>query len=894
MWRILFVCNAWARVSYAGHFLTACSLGALTLNHAALPVPARADIPLSNRIASFLTVERVLWAVLIVIAIWTRFWDLGYRAQHHDESLHSYYSGLFATGDRLYVHHPLMHGPFLFHANALVYRLFGDNDTTSRLIPAVFGVAIVWMPWLLRSKSLLGRWGALAAGYMLLISPAMLYYTRYIRHDPYMVAGCLLLAIAVFRYLEQPQRRWIIIAFATVAFLLANHELVLATFLIMVTILWGSLLLTHLRPLIPVHVVAFVFLGIAAWLWLDHPWPPIPWSRPASSALDSGEAFVFLKILGPVVLAVIAILAVIALVRNQVLALAASAGLAFAGAAWLWIASDRIPPIRPWNDDLNVDLNSFLTTSEFYWAALQHPFVQAVLITVAMFLIACFVTIRWMLNGKSPDEDGPGYLLGDAKPNSVAYGVLHALRDPTGLLIGIFVCVAFWVVLYTTWFTNPGGIGSGTYETNGTILYWLGQHDVQRGAQPWFYFILLGLQYEWLTVTLAAAGSLLLTWRLLRWLAGGEHGPNLLWKLFIVGWFAGTLLVLSWAGEKMPWLIMHIVLPASLVGGWVMNTVIEGALAWMKRQESEDRKLLRYGTFALFGGLVLLAMSWFFITARLTWVEWSPSDVGGWVRTLPASTLNDWWKLTVPALAAMFLIATAIWVLGTRRTIYTTLAATVALMSLFQVHVGFRAAYIDGDLAVDTLIYNTISADMTQFTDDMDELSLIVHGDNSISIAYDQCRMQWPTHWYLNSHDFPNARSMSYSAMDNPDVILVAQDSRECGWPDQIPGYTPQLYALRVHEREDDHYRRFAIAPEIPMGRSAWITPGQAHDLPAVLQSIASSLRFATTPEGQQKIFRQVMYRDQSAPQTVYYMTVWVRNDLVPDYNNVRYGETLP
>ncbi len=41
-------------------------------------------------------------------------------------------------------------------------------------------------------------------------------------------AGALLLAIAVFRYLERPQRRWIIVAFLTVAFLLTNHEIVFA------------------------------------------------------------------------------------------------------------------------------------------------------------------------------------------------------------------------------------------------------------------------------------------------------------------------------------------------------------------------------------------------------------------------------------------------------------------------------------------------------------------------------------------------------------------------------------------------------------------------------------------------------------------------------------------
>lgn len=130
--------------------------------------------------------------------------------------------------------------------------------------------------------------------------------------------------------------------------------------------------------------------------------------------------------------------------------------------------------------------------------------------------------------------------------------------------------------------------------------------------------------------------------------------------------------------------------------------------------------------------------------------------------------------------------------------------------------------------------------------------------------------------------------------MSSPDVILVAQDSRECGWPDRIPGYTAQVYTLRVHETESAHYRQFAIAPELPPNYSAWGSPENPHDLPAVIRSIWDSLVYATTPEGQQKVFRQAMFRDQSATQTVYYMTVWVRNDLLPQYNDVRYGEDHP
>src|SRR5690606_23872856 len=148
-----------------------------------------ASRPAWRRWLPAMTVQNVLWVVLILAAVVSRFWDLDYRTLHHDESLHTYYSWGFFNGSIPYVHSPLMHGRFLFHATALVYAIFGVSDATSRFIPALFGVLLVWLPWLLRGRRFLGPWGAMATSFMLLISPSFLYYTRYIRHDPYTAAG---------------------------------------------------------------------------------------------------------------------------------------------------------------------------------------------------------------------------------------------------------------------------------------------------------------------------------------------------------------------------------------------------------------------------------------------------------------------------------------------------------------------------------------------------------------------------------------------------------------------------------------------------------------------------------------------------------------------------------
>ena len=79
---------------------------------------------------------------MIVVAALLRLFLLGERSMSHDESMHAYFSWLFLqNGD--YRHDPALHGPLLFHVNALVYFLFGVGDATARLAPALAGCGLV-------------------------------------------------------------------------------------------------------------------------------------------------------------------------------------------------------------------------------------------------------------------------------------------------------------------------------------------------------------------------------------------------------------------------------------------------------------------------------------------------------------------------------------------------------------------------------------------------------------------------------------------------------------------------------------------------------------------------------------------------------------------------------
>ena len=147
--------------------------------------------------------EAAAYLVIFLLALFTRFYMLEDRVMSHDESLHTRFSyNLYNEGN--FQHTPLMHGPVLFHATALSFYLFGDSDFSGRIYTAILGLIMVMFPILLRKW--LGPWGALLASVMLLISPLLLYYNRYIRHDTPSILFGMIMAYCILMYLDGSPR----------------------------------------------------------------------------------------------------------------------------------------------------------------------------------------------------------------------------------------------------------------------------------------------------------------------------------------------------------------------------------------------------------------------------------------------------------------------------------------------------------------------------------------------------------------------------------------------------------------------------------------------------------------------------------------------------------------
>src|SRR5699024_5452764 len=80
-------------------------------------------------------------------------------------------------------------------------------------------------------------------------------------------------------------------------------------------------------------------------------------------------------------------------------------------------------------------------TRHFYESIFTHPFVVGLYVVGIVFLIGCAIALRWQVAHSDRDGSMNDVLFGDAEPNTVAYGVYHALRDPAGLGIGVLVAL---------------------------------------------------------------------------------------------------------------------------------------------------------------------------------------------------------------------------------------------------------------------------------------------------------------------------------------------------------------------------------------------------------------------------------------------------------------------
>jgi len=177
---------------------------------------------LSQKIKSIFTFERTFFLIL-VIAFILRFAFLDLKLLHHDEAIHSWFCYELLTKGA-WQYDPSYHGPFLYFVTTAMFALLGPSDWTARLLPSLSGFAIVPLVYCVYRLGYLTKNQTLVAGLLIAISPDMVYFSRFLRHDIFMLLLTMLFVVAVLYYFERGQTRFAVVAAIAAACALSCKE----------------------------------------------------------------------------------------------------------------------------------------------------------------------------------------------------------------------------------------------------------------------------------------------------------------------------------------------------------------------------------------------------------------------------------------------------------------------------------------------------------------------------------------------------------------------------------------------------------------------------------------------------------------------------------------------
>ncbi len=152
------------------------------------------------------TLER-LFFLIVCLGAFLRFFFLDYKLFHHDEAIHAWFSyDLLTKGS--YTYDPMYHGPFLYYVTTAMFWLFGDNDVVARTLPALFGTLTLILVYYIYKLGYLNGRQTLVAALFIALSPDLVYFSRFLRHDVFQLFFTLLIIVAGLLYLEHKKLRF--------------------------------------------------------------------------------------------------------------------------------------------------------------------------------------------------------------------------------------------------------------------------------------------------------------------------------------------------------------------------------------------------------------------------------------------------------------------------------------------------------------------------------------------------------------------------------------------------------------------------------------------------------------------------------------------------------------
>ncbi len=725
-----------------------------------------------------LTVETLIFVLIIILAIISRLYHLGDRVFSHDENLHVFFSWLFSIG-KGYQHTPLMHGPLQFHLLALTYFFFGAGDFTARLPQALSSILTIMLLW--KWRQYLGRTGTIIAAGLTLISPFMLYYGRYARNEAFIGVFFLLTLYAILRYLETGKHRYLVLlTIATVLHFTSKETAFIYT--------------------------AQALLFLAA--YLINRVSKAPWAY--KKALNG---FIIVLTIGVVIMGISFGMAVYN--RAQIATDASQTAAPIIPGQIAGASSSLIGQLTSVTFLLIIAGITFIVAGillifGYGWKNLLRERSFDMLILLGTFVLPQLAAFPITALGWNPLEyqfTWPGWNLSALwEQVPVRTAVVFLTLCLASIVIGIFwnkkrwplYAALFWLIytiFYTSIFTNWQGFFTGTV---GSLGYWLQQQGVHRGDQPWYYYLLVQIPiYEFLPALglwLAAyfgfrhrSPTLLQSNKPINSTEISESSPsshivlttstkeialsegNYAFPL-LFWWALSSLLAFTLAGEKMPWLTFHIALPMILLTGWAIGQIVE-RVNWR-----EFRK--RCGI--LISILLLILISALAVALCLV-LGVHPPFQG---RTL--EQLNSTGGFLLSAIIILASLGGLIRLLSgwqVHEILRIMVLVVFSLMGILTARTAIRASFIHANDANEYLVYAHGASGIKDVMDQISTISSRNAGEKNLQIAYDNNLpnqgVSWSFKWYLR--DYPNTKMFEKpeDSLRNVPVIIVDQNNFE-------------------------------------------------------------------------------------------------------------------
>ncbi len=168
----------------------------------------------------------VILAVLIGTELRVR--DLGIRPMHTDEAVQAYRMGTLLEGDGFEYNPSDGHGPGLLLFSLPVSLARGSlsylqlDETTLRLTPAIFGIALIIAALLFRN--VIGNTGTAIAALLTAISPMHVFFSRYYIMELPMVLLLAIFMFCIWKYFCQQKLKWMTFAGSIAALMHATKE----------------------------------------------------------------------------------------------------------------------------------------------------------------------------------------------------------------------------------------------------------------------------------------------------------------------------------------------------------------------------------------------------------------------------------------------------------------------------------------------------------------------------------------------------------------------------------------------------------------------------------------------------------------------------------------------